>query len=88
MIAAALCADARGAEEASAMLSPQALQEIAQVETEIDRIEAQTIERLAAPPDNQVQQVELQKCAPSYPRTWTMRQSVSIARSRSRRGSI
>jgi cytochrome c peroxidase len=59
MIAAALGADARGAEEASAMLSPQALQEIAQVETEIDRIEAQTIERLAAPPDNQVQQVEL-----------------------------
>jgi len=41
------------------MLSPQALQEIAQVEAEIDRIEAQSIERLAAPPDNQVQQVEL-----------------------------
>ena len=41
------------------MLSPQALQEIAQVEAEIDRIEAQTIERLAAPPDNQVQQIEL-----------------------------
>jgi cytochrome c peroxidase len=59
MIAAALSADARGAEEASAMLSPQALQEIAQVEAEIDRIEAQTIGRLAAPPDNQVQQVEL-----------------------------
>jgi cytochrome c peroxidase len=58
MIAAVLGADARGAEEASTMLSPQALQEIAQVETEIDRIEAQTIERLAAPPDNQVQQVE------------------------------
>jgi hypothetical protein len=35
MIAAALGADARGAEEASAMLSPQALQEIAQVEAEI-----------------------------------------------------
>jgi len=59
MVAAALGADARGAEEASAMLSPRALQEIAQVEAEIDRIEAQTIERLAAPPDNQVQQVEL-----------------------------
>ena len=27
-------------------------QEIAQVEAEIDRIEAQTIERLAVPPDN------------------------------------
>src|ERR1700732_985668 len=51
--------DAPGAEEASAMVSPQALQEIAQVEAQIDRIEAQTIERLSVPPDNQVQQVEL-----------------------------
>src|SRR5271165_5270577 len=59
MIAAALAADARGAEEASAILSPQAWQEIAQVESEIDRIEAQTIERLAMPPDDQVQQIEL-----------------------------
>jgi cytochrome c peroxidase len=42
-----------------AILSPQALQEIAQVEADIDRIEAQTMERLAAPPDNQVQQIEL-----------------------------
>jgi cytochrome c peroxidase len=33
--------------------------EIAQVESKIDRTEAQTIERLAAPPDNQVQQIEL-----------------------------
>jgi len=59
MIAATLGADASCAEEASTMLSPQALQEIAQVEAEIDRIEAQTIERLAVPPDNQVQQIEL-----------------------------
>ena len=59
MIAAALGADAPSAEEASAMLSSQALEEIAQVEAEIDRIEAQTIERLAMPPDNQVQQIEL-----------------------------
>ena len=41
------------------MLSAQALQEIAQLEAEIDRIETQTIGRLAAPPDNQVQQIEL-----------------------------
>ena len=47
------------AQEASTTLSPKALQEIAQVEAEIDRIEAQTLERLATPPDNQVQQVEL-----------------------------
>jgi cytochrome c peroxidase len=40
-------------------LSPEALREIAQVEGEIDRIEAQALKRLAAAPDNQVQQVEL-----------------------------
>jgi cytochrome c peroxidase len=51
--------DGPNAEETSSKLSPQALQEIAQVEAEIDRIEAQAIERLAAPPDNQIQQIEL-----------------------------
>src|ERR1700736_1019261 len=56
---ATLGADALDAEETGSQLSPQALQEIAQIEAEIDRIEAQTIERLAAPPDNQIQQVEL-----------------------------
>ena len=59
MLAATLGTGVQGAEEASAMLSPQALQEIAQVEAEIDRIEEQTIGRLAVPPDNQVQQIEL-----------------------------
>jgi cytochrome c peroxidase len=59
LVAATLGADAPGAAESSTELTPQALQEIAQVEAEIDRIEAQTIERLAKPPDNQVQQVEL-----------------------------
>src|SRR5438552_15509636 len=59
MVAITLGTVALGAKEARAMLSPQALQEIAQVEAEIDRIEAQTIERLAAPPDNQIQQIEL-----------------------------
>ena len=43
----------------STILSPAALKEIAQVEAEIDRIETQALERLLAPPDNQVQQVEL-----------------------------
>jgi cytochrome c peroxidase len=47
------------AEETISQISPEALKEIAQVEAEIDRIEAQTIERLAAPPDNQIQQIEL-----------------------------
>src|SRR6266853_1280980 len=59
VVAATLAADAARAEESGTVLSPQALQEIAQVEAEIDRIEAQTIARLAVPPDNQVQQVEL-----------------------------
>jgi len=59
VVAATLAADAARAEESGTVLSPQALQEIAQVEAEIDRIEAQTIARLAVPPDNQVQQIEL-----------------------------
>jgi len=46
-------------EPTSVTLTPDVLKEIAQVEAEIDRIEAQTIDRLAAPPDNQVQQIEL-----------------------------
>jgi cytochrome c peroxidase len=39
--------------------APSALAEIARVEAEIDQIEAQTLGRLAMPPDNQVQQIEL-----------------------------
>src|SRR3979409_2040453 len=54
-----LGADAPDAEETSSKLSPKVLEEIAQVEAEIDRIEAQTTERLAAPPDNQIQRIEL-----------------------------
>jgi cytochrome c peroxidase len=59
MVAATLGADAPHAEESSVVLSSRALREIAQVEAEIDRIEAQAIERLAAPPGNQIQQIEL-----------------------------
>jgi cytochrome c peroxidase len=51
--------DAARVDEISTTLTPEALNEIAQVEAEIDRIEAQTLERLAALPDNQVQQIEL-----------------------------
>jgi cytochrome c peroxidase len=47
------------AQNGSVSLSPAALREIAQVEAEIDRIEAQALERLSAPPGNQVQQIEL-----------------------------
>ncbi|MHB8272727.1 cytochrome c peroxidase [Bradyrhizobium sp.] len=59
VVAATMGADTLGAEESSTTLSPTALQEIAQLEAGIDRIEAATIERLAQPPDNQVQQIEL-----------------------------
>jgi cytochrome c peroxidase len=59
VIAAMLSSYASSAQEASATLSLEALAEIAQVEAEIDRIEAQTLERMAAPPNNQVQQIEL-----------------------------
>ena|ERR1700730_6532363 len=55
----AMGADAPGAEQRSSNLSLEVLQEIATVEAEIDLTEAQAIERLAAPPDNQIQQVEL-----------------------------
>jgi cytochrome c peroxidase len=58
-VIAVLRPDALSAAETSGTLSSEALREISQVEAEIDRIEAETIARLAAPPDNQVQQVEL-----------------------------
>src|SRR5258708_38677648 len=47
------------AQQPSVTLSPAAMNEIAKVEAEIDRIEAQTLTRLAAPPDNEVQRIEL-----------------------------
>src|ERR1700730_17070355 len=55
----ALGADAPNAEETNAGLSPEVRREIAQVEAEIDSIEAKAVERLAALPDNQIQQIEL-----------------------------
>ncbi|MEA2917589.1 MAG: cytochrome c peroxidase [Bradyrhizobium sp.] len=55
----ALGAYSAPAQDGAASLSSAALQEIAQVEAEIDRIEAQTLERLTVPPDNQVQRIEL-----------------------------
>jgi cytochrome c peroxidase len=47
------------ARESPAPFSPATLREIARVEAEIDAIETETLERVAAPPDNQVQQIEL-----------------------------
>ena len=59
IVIAAPGVDVVSAQEASTTLTPAALAETARVEAEIDRIEAQALERLAAPPDNQVQQIEL-----------------------------
>jgi cytochrome c peroxidase len=47
------------ARESVTTLSPAAIAEIALVEAEIDRIEADTLTRLTSVPDNQVQQIEL-----------------------------
>jgi cytochrome c peroxidase len=47
------------ARESTSPFSTATLQEIARLEAEIDRIEADTLKRLASPPDNQVQQIEL-----------------------------
>jgi cytochrome c peroxidase len=55
----ALGAGAPNAEETNARLSPEVLREMAQVEAEIDSIEVKAVERLAALPDNQIQQIEL-----------------------------
>jgi cytochrome c peroxidase len=49
---ATLGSGAAWAQQPSVTLSPAALKEIAEVEAEIDRIEAQTLKRLPAPPNN------------------------------------
>ena len=59
VLATAWSARAIDTQPTSATLTPVVLNEIARVEAEIDRVEAATIARLAAPPDNQVQQIEL-----------------------------
>jgi cytochrome c peroxidase len=47
------------ARDSASSFSPATLEEISRVENEIDRIEGEAIARLASPPDNQVQQIEL-----------------------------
>ena len=60
-------------------LSPAALKEIADLEAEIDRIEPQTLERLAAPPDNEVQQVELLGKAMLYDKNLSVNRNEACA---------
>ena len=67
------------AQEPRIMLSPTALKEIAEVEAEIDRIEAQTLERLTAPPDNEVQQVELLGKAMLYDKNLSVNRNEACA---------
>src|SRR5436309_5653663 len=59
IVIAAPGADPVSVQQISTTLTPAALAEISQVEAESYRIEAQALERRAAPPDNLVQQVEL-----------------------------
>jgi cytochrome c peroxidase len=59
LIGTGIATHVQGAAEHETILSPNVLQEMAQVEAEIDRIEAATLARLPVPPDNQVQQLEL-----------------------------
>jgi cytochrome c peroxidase len=61
MAAAALMSGSAmlSARDGAAQLSGAALEAIAQVENEIDQIESESIDRLASPPENQVQQIEL-----------------------------
>jgi cytochrome c peroxidase len=47
------------ANESFTPFSPATLDEMARVEVEIDTIEAETLNRVAMLPDNQVQQIEL-----------------------------
>src|SRR4029077_14909351 len=67
------------AQQPSVTLSPAALKEITEVEAEIDRIETQTLERLAAPPDNQVQQVELLGKAMMYDKDLSVNRNEACA---------
>src|SRR5262249_7768767 len=76
---AILATAAISAKERSTTLSSAALQEIAQVEAEIDRIEVQTLERVAAPPNNQVQQVELLGKAMLYDRELSVNRNEACA---------
>ena len=58
-ILASLGSAAVWAQQSSVTLSIAALKEITEIEAQIDRIEAETLERVAAPPNNEVQQIEL-----------------------------
>src|ERR1019366_318200 len=65
--------------DSSTILSPRALQEIAQAGAEIDRIEAATVARLQAAPDNQPQQIELLGKAMMYDKQLSVNRNEACA---------
>src|SRR6202158_4206487 len=69
----------RAQEPTSATLTPEVLREIGRVESEIDKIEEATLSRLAAPPDNQVQQVELLGKAMMYDKDLSVNRNEACA---------
>jgi cytochrome c peroxidase len=77
--AALSTAGAALAQEPNATLSPAALKEIAALETEIDRIETETLARLTASPDNRVQQIELLGKAMLYDRQLSVNRNQACA---------
>ncbi len=79
LVGAGAAAYAQRAGDASTILSPKALQEIAQVEAEIDRIEAATLARLNAAPENQPQQVELLGKAMLYDKQLSVKRNEACA---------
>ena len=60
-------------------LSPEIRQEMTQVQAEIDRIEAATLARLAKPPNNQVQQLELLGKAMLYDKNLSVNRNEACA---------
>src|ERR1700688_599685 len=79
LIGTGTAAEPQGAVERATILSPKALQEIAQVMAEVDRIEAATLARLPAAPDNQVQQLELLGKAMLYDKQLSVNRNESCA---------
>lgn len=77
--AATLGARAPRAAQSSPGLSPKAQHDIAQVEAEIDSIEAQTLTRLVAPPTNGTQQVELLGKAMMYDKQLSVNRNEACA---------
>jgi cytochrome c peroxidase len=67
------------AEETIPGLSPRGQQDVARVEAEIDRIEAQTLARLTAPPSNGTQQVELLGKAMMYDKQLSVNRNEACA---------